>query len=115
MTAAAPESTVVKLMCFIGTALFWPESYLILVAVMMFRSWSVGLDPDAVQRLVNLRSKHPLPFDYLSTYANEMPFDSQYARSPVGRYAHMLMAGAWTVLALTQVSTSLRMRCPRVH
>jgi hypothetical protein len=82
------------------------------VSVIFSPSWAIGLHPAVLQHFKNIWKSGVNP---LVSYNGNLPLNLKYATAPVGRYAHMLMALPWTILAMVQVSTRIRTRYPRVH
>jgi hypothetical protein len=110
--APAPESRLVKLLRRAGTAAFYVESFTMVVSVIFSPSWAIGLHPDVLQYFKDIWKNG---VSLMASYDGNLPLNLHYAKAPVGRYSHMLMALPWTILAMVQVSTRIRTRYPRVH
>jgi hypothetical protein len=110
--APASEPRLVKLLRRAGTAAFYVESLIMVASVILSPSWAIGLHPAVLQHFKDVWKTGVSP---MASYDGNLPLNIKYARAPVGRYAHMLMALPWTLLAMLQVSTRLRTRWPRVH
>eukprot|EP00903_Cladosiphon_okamuranus_P010592 g10016.t1 len=89
-------------------------SFIMVIHNLVFLSWGIGTF-DSITRMVERRGEEGF-FDSTPLYdAEGKPSFLQYARSPAGRFMHILPAGLWSVIAPLQLSPTFRARHPTAH
>eukprot|EP00752_Nemacystus_decipiens_P002558 g2399.t1 len=100
-----------------STVVWWTFLLMSLIMVIhniAFQSWGIGTF-DSITRMVERRGEEGF-FSSTPLYdAEGKPSFLRYARSPAGRFMHILPAGLWSVIAPLQLSTTFRARHRTAH
>ncbi|KAG5191676.1 hypothetical protein JKP88DRAFT_251354 [Tribonema minus] len=97
-----------------GTWLLWQFAVVIALHTVFLQSAFIGTIPSVLPRLKQMFAFAMKPTD-IPFYDGGAPFNVNYGKAPVARFAHVLVALPWSFLAAIQLNAGFRKRFPRTH